>query len=139
MTYNLKDWKIYLFPAETTYNYEGTFTVSKVGDTYLDMSSWGKGMVFVNGHNIGRFWNVGPQQTLFLPGCWLKKGQNEIKVYDITGPKKPVVSGKTKPVIAELHKEYLPKDGVKITINKKETVQKKTQTAAGNDAAPGAK
>ena len=64
---------------------------------------------------------------------------NEIKVYDITGPKKPVVSGKTKPVIAELHKEYLPKDGVKITINKKETVQKKTQTAAGNDAAPGAK
>ncbi len=139
VTYNLKDWKIYLFPAETTYNYEGTFTVSKVGDTYLDMSSWGKGMVFVNGHNIGRFWNVGPQQTLFLPGCWLKKGQNEIKVYDITGPKKPVVSGKTKPVIAELHKEYLPKDGVKITINKKETVQKKTQTAAGNDAAPGAK
>ena len=140
VTYNLKDWKIYLFPAETTYNYEGTFTVSKVGDTYLDMSSWGKGMVFINGHNIGRFWNVGPQQTLFLPGCWLKKGQNEIKVYDITGPKNPIVSGKTKPVIAELHKEYLPKDAVKLTNNnKKESHQKKAQTTAGNDAAPGAK
>ena len=70
----------------------------------------------------------------------MKKGQNEIKVYDITSPKKPVVSGKTTPVIAELHKENLPKDAVKMASNnKKESLQKKTQTAAGNDAAPGAK
>ncbi len=96
-------------------------------------------MVFVNGHNIGRFWNVGPQQTLYLPGCWLKKGVNEIKVYDITNPKNPVVSGKTKPVIAELHKENLPKDAVKIPTNDKKQTPQKAKEAAGNDAAPGAK
>jgi beta-galactosidase len=38
--------------------------------------------VFVNGHHLGRFWNVGPQQTLYLPGCWLKKGKNSIIIFD---------------------------------------------------------
>jgi beta-galactosidase len=54
--------------------YSGTFQVTKTGDTFLDMHLWGKGIVFVNGHNLGRYWQVGPQQTLYLPGCWLKKG-----------------------------------------------------------------
>lgn len=62
--------------------YEGTFNLSKTGDTFLDMSKWGKGIVFVNGHNIGRYWNVGPQQTLYLPGCWLSKGKNKITVFE---------------------------------------------------------
>ncbi|MEO6838710.1 MAG: beta-galactosidase [Ginsengibacter sp.] len=62
--------------------YEGTFSLSKTGDTFLDMSKWGKGIVFVNGHNLGRYWNVGPQQTLYLPGCWLKKGDNKITVFE---------------------------------------------------------
>jgi len=62
--------------------YEGTFGLSKRGDTFLDMSKWGKGIVFVNGHNLGRYWNVGPQQTLYLPGCWLKKGINKITVFE---------------------------------------------------------
>ena len=44
------------------------------------MSTWGKGMVWVNGHAMGRFWEIGPQQTLFMPGCWLKEGENEILV-----------------------------------------------------------
>ena len=54
----------------------------KTGDTFLDMSKWGKGIVFVNGHNLGRYWNIGPQQTLYLPGCWLKKGKNTIAVFE---------------------------------------------------------
>ncbi|HEY5370321.1 MAG TPA: beta-galactosidase [Hanamia sp.] len=62
--------------------YEGTFNLSKTGDTFLDMSKWGKGIVFVNGHNLGRYWNVGPQQTLYLPGCWLIKGKNKITVFE---------------------------------------------------------
>ena len=54
--------------------YKSTFKLDKVGDTFLDMSTWGKGMVWVNGHAMGRFWEIGPQQTLFMPGCWLKEG-----------------------------------------------------------------
>lgn len=62
--------------------YSGSFELSETGDTFLDMSSWGKGIVFVNGHNLGRFWNVGPQQTLYVPGCWLAKGKNEIVIFE---------------------------------------------------------
>ncbi len=62
--------------------YGGTFTLDKVGDTFLDMERWGKGIVFVNGHHLGRYWNVGPQQTLYLPGCWLKEGENEVVVFE---------------------------------------------------------
>jgi len=62
--------------------YQGKFTLSKTGDTFLDMRKWGKGIVFVNGHHLGRYWSVGPQQTLYLPGVWLKKGENEIVVFE---------------------------------------------------------
>jgi len=62
--------------------YHAKFDLSETGDTFLDMSKWGKGIVFVNGHNLGRFWKIGPQQTLYLPGCWLKKGANDIVVFD---------------------------------------------------------
>lgn len=42
--------------------------------------TWGKGIIFINGHNIGRYWKVGPQQTLYIPGIWLKKGENKIVI-----------------------------------------------------------
>ncbi len=67
--------------------YRGYFTISKVGDTFINMEAFGKGQVFVNGHALGRFWHIGPQQTLYLPGCWLKKGKNEVVVLDVIGPK----------------------------------------------------
>lgn len=60
--------------------YRGKFDVPKVGDTHLDMRAWGKGFVWVNGHNLGRFWSIGPQQTLYLPGSWLRRKGNEIVV-----------------------------------------------------------
>lgn len=62
--------------------YEGSFTLNETGDTFVDMETWGKGIVFVNGKNLGRYWNVGPQQTLYLPGVWLKKGENRIVVFE---------------------------------------------------------
>ncbi len=62
--------------------YHAKFDLNETGDTFLEMSKWSKGIVFVNGHNLGRFWNIGPQQTLYLPGCWLKKGANEIVIFD---------------------------------------------------------
>ncbi len=66
--------------------YLGYFNINKVGDTFLNMEAFGKGQVYVNGHALGRFWHIGPQQTLYLPGCWLKKGKNEVVVLDVVGP-----------------------------------------------------
>jgi len=62
--------------------FKGNFTLAELGDVYIDMSAYKKGMVYVNGHNLGRFWNIGPQQRLFCPASWLKKGENEIIVFD---------------------------------------------------------
>jgi len=62
--------------------YQGTFNLKKTGDTFLDMRDWGKGIVFINGINIGRYWSVGPQQTLYVPGCWLNKGKNQITIFE---------------------------------------------------------
>ena len=67
--------------------YRAAFNLKKVGDTFLNMEAFGKGQVYVNGHALGRFWSIGPQRTLFLPGCWLRKGKNEVIVLDVVGPK----------------------------------------------------
>jgi len=83
--------------------YRGKFNVSRPGDTYLSFESWGKGLVYVNGHAIGRIWDIGPQQTLYMPGCWLRKGENEIIVFDITGPRHAVSEGLRHPVIDRLN------------------------------------
>lgn len=79
------------------------FQPEKTGDTFLNLETWGKGQVYVNGHAIGRFWKIGPQQTLYMPGCWLKKGENEIIVQDIVGPQETVVEGLSKPIIDKLN------------------------------------
>ena len=82
--------------------YKGTFQVDKPSDTFLNFETWGKGLVYVNGHPLGRIWEIGPQQTLYMPGCWLKKGENDIMVFDIVGPKNPVSEGLVKPLIDNL-------------------------------------
>jgi beta-galactosidase len=85
--------------------YHGTFTLEKTGDTFLDMEQWGKGIVFVNGINLGRYWKVGPQQTLYLPGCFLKKGKNQIVIFEQQNDsKKQELSGVTRPVLDKLIK-----------------------------------
>ena len=63
------------------------------------MPTWGKGMVWVNGHALGRFWEIGPQQTLYMPGCWLKEGENEIIILDLLSPDKASIKGITKPIL----------------------------------------
>ncbi|WP_121202093.1 glycoside hydrolase family 35 protein [Mucilaginibacter gracilis] len=62
--------------------YKGTFELTHVGDTYLDMRPFGKGFVYLNGHNLGKYWNIGPQQTIYIPAVWLNKGKNQIVVFD---------------------------------------------------------
>ncbi len=86
--------------------YFGTFELDKVGDTFLDMEKWGKGIVFVNGVNLGRYWKVGPQQTLYLPGCYLRKGQNTVVVFEqLNDEKKTELVGVETPVLDRLVKE----------------------------------
>ena len=70
-------------------------TLNETGDTYFDMSTYSRGIVYVNGHNLGRFWNVGPQQRLYCPAGWLKKGANEIIVFDLLQNTAATVEGKT--------------------------------------------
>src|SRR6185312_1914411 len=95
----LDNWKMYGFPFNTVNSikytnkpsstqshpslYRGVFQLQKTGDTYLDMSAWGKGVVWINGHNLGRYWNIGSQQTFYVPVEWLKKGDNEIVVFEL--------------------------------------------------------
>lgn len=55
---------------------QAKITIDDPADTYLNMSKYNKGFIWVNGRNLGRFWNVGPQFKLYCPGVWLKKGIN---------------------------------------------------------------
>ena len=63
------------------------FTVAMAGgkDTFLDMRDWKRGLVWLNGHALGRYWSIGPTQTMYAPGCWIKDGANEIVVWDAVG------------------------------------------------------
>lgn len=54
-------------------------------DTFLRLDGWGKGVVWLNGHNLGRYWEIGPQRALYVPGPWLRDGQNEIIVLETEG------------------------------------------------------
>ncbi len=78
--------------------YRGGFELGAVGDTYLTTGGWGKGYVWVNGHNLGRYWSVGPQQTLFVPAGWLKAGRNEVVVLDLEAGRVRAMEGVKAPV-----------------------------------------
>jgi beta-galactosidase len=62
--------------------YKGNFDLKDVSDTYIDVSNCRKGLVWINGHNLGRYWNTGPQKRLYCPADWLKKGKNEVVLFD---------------------------------------------------------
>ena len=79
--------------------YRGTFTIDKVGDTFVDMTGWGKGAVWVNGKSLGKFWGIGPQQTMYLPAPWLKEGENEIVVFEMEYTGKRTLCGVDKPIL----------------------------------------
>jgi beta-galactosidase GanA len=101
----LMNWQVFTLPFDETYLenlrfsaeevtrpgvfFKGEFELTATGDTYLDMSQWDKGIVWINGHNLGRYWQIGPQKRLYCPAPWLKKGKNEIMIFDLhlTSPK----------------------------------------------------
>lgn len=82
--------------------WRGTLNANAGKDTWLDMRGWGKGMVWVNGYHLGRFWSIGPTQTMFLPGCWLKEGANEVIILDLEGPTDPTLAGLDAPILDEV-------------------------------------
>jgi beta-galactosidase len=84
--------------------FHGQFDLSETGDTFLDTRGWGKGAVWINGHPLGRFWNVGPQQTLYIPAPYLKRAGNEVIVFTLGGHTLRL-RGLRKPVLDELGKE----------------------------------
>ena len=101
----LQGWDTYALPMDAAYIaglqprctdplrpglfYKATLMLDAAGDTFLDMRDWIKGIVWVNGHNLGRYWNVGPQFRLFCPAPWLRRGYNEVVIFDLhqTTPK----------------------------------------------------
>jgi len=85
--------------------YRATVNIEKPGDTFLDMRPWGKGVAWVNGHCLGRFWNIGPTATMYVPAPWLKHGKNEIVILDLLEPEKPIVAALAHPILDELHPE----------------------------------
>lgn len=122
---DLKNWQVYNIPDELEFYekmeflpveaftpdadgrlprgvYQASFNLDKPSDTFLNFETWGKGLVYVNGHPMGRIWEIGPQQTLYMPGCWLKKGENNILVFDILGPKEAKTEGLKEPKLDQL-------------------------------------
>jgi beta-galactosidase len=115
-------WKMYGFPFNSIDRFKykkqgkkqeshwpvlrkGFFELDEVADTYLDMSQFGKGSVWVNGHHIGRYWQVGPQQTLYIPAPWLKKGKNEVVVFEMLKMWQSELRGQDHPVLDQLKEE----------------------------------
>jgi hypothetical protein len=109
----LMNWKVYPLPLNDAYMrtlrtkavtpkttkpgifFKGSFRLDSVADTYLDLSHYQKGVIWVNGHNLGRYWNIGPQQHLYCPAPWLKKGNNEVIIFDQLQTEPAPVSGVT--------------------------------------------
>jgi beta-galactosidase len=115
----VKNWQMYSLPfsdissvsfksktntGNTPVVKKGVFTVAEVADTYLDMTDWGKGLVWVNGHNLGKYWEIGPQQTVYLPAEWLKKGKNEIVVLELLKPEQKELHSLKTPILSTLKK-----------------------------------
>ena len=105
----LMNWKVYNLPMDEKFIYnlrssnrnpgkkgiyfKGNFVLSTQGDTYIDMSNFIKGIAWVNSHNLGRYWDIGPQKRLFCPATYLNQGLNEIIVFDLLKSESGLVFG----------------------------------------------
>jgi beta-galactosidase len=107
----LMNWKIYKLPMDWKFVYDlrssgkvmnkpgiffkGNFSILSTGDTYFDLSNYKKGFIWVNGHNLGRYWDIGPQKKLYCPASFLKLGLNEIIIFDLLQEDPKPVAGTT--------------------------------------------
>ena len=95
----LHDWRVFSLPLDDDWRaslrplqgepmrpgvfFRATLQLQQTGDCYLDMTGWDKGYLWVNGHLLGRYWRIGPQQRLFCPASFWKRGDNEILLLDL--------------------------------------------------------
>jgi len=95
----LMNWKVYLLPLREAWVaslpadkdpgnrpgmfFTGSFTLDTPADTFIDMTGYRKGVVWVNRHNLGRYWDIGPQKRLYCPAPWLRAGRNQVVVLDL--------------------------------------------------------
>lgn len=79
--------------------YRFELEVDEACDTFLELDGWGKGCVFLNGFNLGRYWEIGPQKRLYIPAPLLKSGKNEIVVFETEGKATGVIELKDEPDI----------------------------------------
>ena len=107
----LMNWKVFNLPMDKKFIYnlrssgktpnkqgiffKGNFSLIRTGDTFFDVSNFTKGVVWVNGHNLGRFWDIGPQKRLYCPASWIMQGMNELLIFDLHQTEGKLVSGKT--------------------------------------------
>lgn len=75
-----KEW---IHDTPSFYRYE--FQAEQCADTFLNCCELGKGVAFINGFNLGRYWSEGPVQYLYIPGPLLKEGANEMIVFETEG------------------------------------------------------
>ncbi|MFC5740827.1 beta-galactosidase [Dyella tabacisoli] len=95
----LHDWEVHGLPLDDAYIaslrpltgkasrpglfFKATLKLDRLGDSYIDMSAWDKGYLWVNRRLLGRYWRIGPQQRLYCPASWLREGDNEVLVFDL--------------------------------------------------------
>ncbi len=94
----LNGWDAYSIPLDATYIralkpsrsldrpgifFRAALHLDEAHDSYIDMSAWNKGYLWVNGHLLGRYWHIGPQQRLYCPASWFRRGDNEVLVLDL--------------------------------------------------------
>jgi len=105
----LMNWKVYNLPMDEKFIYglrssgrnpgkkgvffKGNFFITGPTDTFIDMSNFKKGIVWVNGHNLGRYWEIGPQKRLYCPASYLKKGTNEMIAFDLLQTESQIAVG----------------------------------------------
>lgn len=109
----LKQWQVFTLPMKDFHVahfrrgtsssgpafWRGRFRIDSIGDTFLDVRDLKKGAVWINGHDIGRYWDTGPQDTLYVPGPWLHRGWNQIVIFDLESLKSPHLAGLARPIL----------------------------------------
>lgn len=105
----LMNWKVYNLPMDDKFIYnlrssnrnpgkkgiffKSNFFIQKAGDMFFDISNFKKGILWVNGHNLGRYWEIGPQKRLYCPASFLRAGQNEMMIFDLQQTEPKIVVG----------------------------------------------
>jgi beta-galactosidase len=110
------DWEIFPLPLEKVAGLgfsqgcpkvfpaflRGSFDVDELGDTFLSLPGWTKGVAWLNGFNLGRYWNRGPQHTLYVPAPLLRQGRNEIIILELHKIRKHTVQLVSSPSLNRL-------------------------------------